>query len=170
MRIVVPAWLALVFGAVLLLQAAAAFAAAQAVPDGSKTPGAWRSDLTEKQIKTTVWGSDERHVTPAMKAQVAKRYGVTGIHDKSCGTPRCELDHDYPRCLGGADAVDNLWPQAAPWWHLKDLVEDHACQDFRAGRIDLKTARGYFEQDWRVQFRALCRAGTVPAKDCALIK
>src|SRR5690348_3315788 len=111
----------------LLLAAAPAFGQARPAPDPALSPGVVRV-LSAEAIRGTAWGRDERHVTPAMKRHVFAAYGVVGVHDPSCGEPRCELDHVVPRSCGGADDERNLFPQAAPWWHEKDLLEDYAAR------------------------------------------
>jgi hypothetical protein len=54
-------------------------------------------------------------VTAAMKRKVFARYGLKGNTDRACKRDahgrRCEIDHSISRELGGADDVDNLWPQ-----------------------------------------------------------
>lgn len=139
----------------LLLLTCQAWAQAAAVPDSAKTPGAVRSDLTLDQIRTTKWGRDRRHVTAAMRKEVLRRYGIASEHDPSCGIPRCELDHSIPRCLGGAVDVNNLYPQSAPWWRLKDQLEDYACRAVDRGTMTLDAARALFARDWRVSYAAV---------------
>lgn len=132
-----------------------ALAQARAVPDDHLTPGVVRP-LTPAQVKSTKWGRDERHVTMAMIRQVAKNYHITltakdprGDHDPSCGTPRCEIDHRIPRECGGADAVGNLFYQAAPYWHEKDVVENWYHRQVLAGKKTLAQCQDAFRGDWR---------------------
>lgn len=136
--------------------------AAMKAPDDKLTPGVARTDLTEPQLRTTKWGKDARFVSPALIREVAQRYGITitktdkrGEHDRSCGSPRCEIDHRLPRCLGGADVADNLSYQSAPYWHRKDRLEDYACRNFVAGKLSLEDARAMFKADWRVAYQLI---------------
>lgn len=138
-----------------------ALAQARAVPDDHLTPGAVTS-MTEAQVKSVTWGKNVRHVTPAMIAQVAKNYGIKltakdprGDHDASCGSPRCEIDHRIPRECGGADAVANLWYQAAPYWHEKDVVENYEHKQLLAGKITLKQCQDAFRGNWTVLYRKI---------------
>jgi hypothetical protein len=105
------------------------------------TPGVVRP-LTTAQVCTIRWGRDHRHVTPRMKRIVAARYGLTlaQIHRRGQGRC-CEIDHLIPRELGGADAVDNLWPQ--PWAAaiVKDRAENAAHRAVCAGTLTLTAAQ-----------------------------
>ena len=106
------------------------------VPDPALTPGVVRP-LTKTAICTTAWGRDRRHVTEAMKRQVARAYGVpwTKRH-------LYEFDHLIPRELGGADDVANLWPQILdPDARIKDRAENRLHRAVCAGTLDLTTAQ-----------------------------
>src|SRR6185312_8532026 len=84
-----------------MIVSSAAIAGAQPAPDNKLTPGAVRTGLTPAQIKKQI---KERPALPSdVVREVAKRYGITlgpknrlGVHDKSCGKPRCEIDHRIP--------------------------------------------------------------------------
>ena len=96
-------------------------APADDLPDLTKTPGVSRPGLSKSKICTIKWGRDQRHVTSAMKDQVFALYGYAG-HDPRCVVDAhgktCEIDHLISRELGGADDVQNLWPEAygtSPW-------------------------------------------------------
>jgi 5-methylcytosine-specific restriction endonuclease McrA len=85
-------------------------------PDSNRTPGKARDDLTLDQICNTKWGTDERFVDDAMKRAVIAAYQfnvnacpLTPYKGKSIH--RVEIDHLIPRELGGADDVENLWPE-----------------------------------------------------------
>jgi hypothetical protein len=94
------------------------------LPNLTVTPGVARP-LTLKQVCSTKWGKDRRHVTDAMKTQVAKNYGLTRTDITASGkSPCCEIDHLVPRELGGADDVKNLWPQNWKEAHVKDQREN----------------------------------------------
>ncbi len=125
---------------------------AQDTPDDTLTPGVVRTDLTDEQIRTTRWGLDRRAVTPAMKAEVFRRYHVTGDHDPSCGAERCEVDHRVPRSCGGADDVNNLWAQSSPSWHQKDRLEALLARQVKSGAITPAQCRAVFLGDWRAAY------------------
>lgn len=105
------------------------------------TPGVVRP-LTKAQICSTAWGKDNRHVTKAMKREVARRYGLKLEDIKARGEgPCCEMDHQIPREIGGADDVDNLAPQ--PWLeaHVKDVRENQLHRAVCRGEITLEAAQ-----------------------------
>jgi hypothetical protein len=142
---------------VLTFMSTAALAQAVPVPDDKLTPGVVRHDLSDAQIRARKWGKDRRAVTEAMKAAVFRDYHVGGDRDPSCGKPRCEVDHRVPRSCGGADDVRNLYPQSAPYWHEKDLVEDWAAKRVKAGTMTVAACQAMFlaPADWRDSYRKI---------------
>ena len=130
------------------------------LPDLDKTPGKSRPGLTKDKICAIKWGKDARHVTEAMKDEAFGRYGYSGYDDHRC-TPdvhgaTCEIDHLISRELGGADDVDNLWPQSfGGRWnaHLKDTLENRLHKELCAGNLSLKAARQMLLLDWRKAYR-----------------
>lgn len=111
-----------------------------AAPDPTLTPGVVRPGFTKTQACTTRWGLDVRRVTVRMKREVARRYGLP--HP----TPfPVEYDHLIPRALGGADHVDNLWPQ--PWPEARKGKDPEEVAHWRAvcaGRESLAEAQRHF--------------------------
>jgi len=98
-------------------------------------PGAVRP-LTAAQVCATRWGTDRRQVTEAMKREVAKRDGV-----RWADRARYEFDHLVPRELGGADTVDNLWPQPLAEATVKDRLENRLHRLVCTGQISLADAQ-----------------------------
>lgn len=130
------------------------------LPDPNLTPGV-AVKISVKKLCSTKWGKDTRHVTAAMKAEVFARYDLTGNDDPSCKpdkSGRCfEIDHLISRELGGADDIDNLWPQpyfGEPWNAArKDRVENRLHKEVCAGRISLKKAQQEITSDYRIPYR-----------------
>jgi hypothetical protein len=126
-----------------------------------EVPGVVRGGLTVQTICATKWGTDERHVTSAMKRQVFQSYHVTGIDDLACVADdhgaRREIDHLISRELGGADDVKNLWPQpygSKPWnARLKDRVENRLNVEICHGWLSLNEARRPIPTDWREAYK-----------------
>ncbi len=66
-----------------------------------------------------------------------------------------ELDHRIPRCLGGSDADDNLWPQPLAEAKLKDRLERKACRIVcRDNTMSVDEAVRLFD-DWRASYRLM---------------
>lgn len=62
-----------------------------------------------------------------------------------------ELDHLIPLELGGSDAIENLWPQAAvpsPGFHEKDKVEIYLKQRVCTGKMSLAEAQRSIATNW----------------------
>lgn len=111
------------------------------------TPGATRA-LSEREICATQWGKDRRHVTEAMKKEVARRYGVAWSD-----RVRYEFDHLIPRELGGADDVANLWPQEWAEARLKDRLENRLHVLVCRGELSLAEAQDEIRRDWRAAYQ-----------------
>ena len=92
-----------------------------------------------------------------MKATVFKLYGMKGNTCKSDRHGRrCEIDHLISRELGGADVIENLWPQAygtQPWNAVrKDQLENRLHKEVCAGNISLLEARKAIINDYRIAY------------------
>lgn len=90
-------------------------------PDPRLTPGAV-GHHTLAQVCTANFSATIRKTTPAMKAEIYRRYGVK--HHKP---GQYEIDHRIPLSLDGADSLENLSAQSytGPWnAHVKDALED----------------------------------------------
>jgi hypothetical protein len=130
------------------------------LPDLVLTPGVVRTDITADAVCRIRWGKDRRHVTAAMKREAFRRYGLTGNEDPACTRDKhgrkCEIDHLISRELGGADHVDNLWPQpygGQPWNAVrKDRVENRLHKEVCAGNITLEQAQEEIRTDYRVPY------------------
>jgi hypothetical protein len=86
-------------------------------------------------------------------------YGQYGIpHPTNNQGPNqvCELDHLVPLELGGADTLDNIWPQCGPnqvalakrYFKQKDMVESYLANQVKTGRMDLGKAQAAIAADW----------------------
>jgi hypothetical protein len=61
------------------------------------------------------------------------------------------VDHLISRELGGADMIDNLWPQPYtqhPGAHEKDWLENRLHKDVCSGIISLEEAQQEIRDDW----------------------
>jgi hypothetical protein len=76
--------------------------------------------------------------------------------NNSGATQTCELDHLIPLEIGGADTLDNIWPQCGPkgvtfshrYFHRKDTVERYLATQVKAGKMTLEDAQKGVASDW----------------------
>ncbi|MDB5923522.1 MAG: hypothetical protein JWN13_2458 [Betaproteobacteria bacterium] len=145
------------------------------VPDPTCTPGAVNPTLT-----LDVLTDHENFRTSCVRDGATSKTEKNGTYDwykikhpaKNVGkTQTCELDHLISIELGGADTVDNIWPQCGPkgvvrdhrYFHQKDLVENWLAREVRAGRIELEAAQRGIASDW-TQFIARANKACKPKK------
>lgn len=119
---------------------------AQATPNPQLTPGATRP-VTRNEICSAGYRDMNRLVAPAVQQEVFKKYGIPGALKKEF-----EVDYLITPELGGADDVQNLWPEpysSTDWGaHVKDALEDRLHQMVCEGTIDLATAQREMAGDW----------------------
>jgi hypothetical protein len=101
--------------------------------------------LTPGRVATS--DKDRQGVTSAMEQKVFRRYHLPW-------TRRAEfkIDHLIPRELGGADTIDNLWPQkirAKPYGSdRKELLAEVLLQKIREKKMTLVQAQEEIRRDW----------------------
>ncbi len=121
----------------------ALFAGESEFPDLVMTPGAIASmDVHDVcgVVNGLSYSKRHRATTPEMKREVRRSYGLNGFW-------RGEIDHRVPLCLGGADDIRNLWPQAD--YKAKDELEAATCRAVCEGRMSLPVGQAIFLGDWR---------------------
>jgi hypothetical protein len=90
------------------------------------------------------------------KEQTYVWYDIEKPKNNSGKTQTCELDHIISLQLGGADTLENLWPQcgranvALPKrsFKRKDDVENYLARQIKDGKIGLKEAQQGIAEDW----------------------
>ena len=106
------------------------------VPDPKLTPGRVASLEKERQ-----------GVTVAMEQKVLRRYHIPWER-----RAEFKLDHLIPPELGGADTIDNLWPQkfsARPYGtERKELLTKVLLEKIRLGKMTLAQAQEEIRRDW----------------------
>jgi hypothetical protein len=106
------------------------------VPNPKLTPG--RVAASEK---------DRHGVTIAMEQKVFRRYHLPWER-----RAEFKIDHLIPLELGGADTLDNLWPQkmsARPYGSdRKELLAEVLLEKVRAGKMTLAQAQEEIRRDW----------------------
>jgi hypothetical protein len=128
------------------------------VPDRKLTPG--RVAGTEKE---------RSGVTPAMEQKVFARYRLPWSR-----RAEFKIDHLIPRELGGADSLDNLWPQnvrVRPYGaDRKELLTEILLAKIAKRQITLAQAQEEIRRDWIDAFidhvgMVYLKGGLVPATD-----
>jgi hypothetical protein len=106
------------------------------LPDPKLTPG-----------RIAVSDKDRGGVTLAMEQKVFARY-----HLPWESRARYKIDHLIPVELGGADTIDNLWPQrvnARPYGaDRKELLTEIFLEKIHAGKMTLAQAQEEMRRDW----------------------
>lgn len=129
------------------------------VPDPSCTPGAFNPTVTLEILKDPNFRTGcirDQATKPAVKAETYDWYGIKHPSNNKGTNQVCELDHFVPLELGGADTLDNIWPQCGPsgvklndrYFKQKDLVEDFLAAMVKADKADLDRARKCIAADW----------------------
>jgi hypothetical protein len=129
------------------------------LPDPTCTPGAINPTLTEAILKDPAFrtGCVRNDATSeTQKASTYKWYHTKHPKNNQGATQTCELDHLIPLYLGGADTLENIWPQCGParvhlddrFFKEKDKVEFYLGQQVRAGKMDLAVAQKGIAEDW----------------------
>ena len=106
------------------------------MPDRRLTPG-----------KVARRDKDRRGVTEAMERKVFKRYRISWSR-----RAEFKIDHLIPVELGGADTIDNLWPQSLrvrPYGaERKQFLTKHLLAQIAAGKMTLAQAQEEISEDW----------------------
>jgi hypothetical protein len=115
------------------------------LPRRTLTPGGTRAvqvaDLCGNQDL-----DNDPPVNPSLEQEVFKEYGVPASSKKDY-----ELDYLITPALGGADSIQNLWPQSySSTWNarVKDQLEDHLHEMVCQGKVQLATAQNDIASDW----------------------
>jgi hypothetical protein len=129
------------------------------LPDPKCTPGAINPTLTDDVLKNAAFrtGCVRNNATSENeKKSTYKWYHTKRPRNNVHLTQTCELDHLIPLYLGGADTLDNIWPQCGPkgvhlddrYFKEKDKVEYFLGRQVREGKMDLATAQKGIAKDW----------------------
>ncbi len=129
------------------------------MPDPNCTPGAIDPTVTLRLLKSTGFRTScvrDRATTANAKAATYNTYNLPHPANNTGRNQVCELDHLVSLELGGADTIDNIWPQCGPsgvelgdrYFKQKDSVENYLAAAVRAGVIGLKDAQEKIAKDW----------------------
>jgi hypothetical protein len=94
--------------------------------------------------------------TAAEKRTTYAAYGIAPPKNNTGKNQTCELDHSTDLGAGGADTLDNVWPQCGPpgvtlkqrYFKIKDAVETWLVREIKAGRMTLEEAQHGIAEDW----------------------
>lgn len=78
----------------------------------------------------------ERNVSSGTKAAIIRDYDVQFNYSiQSMPRTDFKIDHYIPLCMGGANAVKNLWPQHKSVYTITDPLEQKLCQLMSMGKL-----------------------------------
>ncbi len=129
------------------------------LPDPDCTPGAINPGLKLSVLKKAGFHTlCERDKASSAHAK-DKTYSWYGIAQPTNNTGKkqvCEKDHLISIEIGGADTLDNIWPQCGPdhktlderYFKQKDLVENYLAAEIRKGHRKLAEVQEGIARDW----------------------
>jgi hypothetical protein len=132
------------------------------VPDPACTPGAINPTVTEDVLRNPAFRTSCVRSHATTEEQKFATYGYYNIlhpvHNSGL-TQTCELDHLVPLELGGADTLDNIWPQCGSpsgdvvlpddrFFKQKDMVENYLARMVRDGKMKQSDAQKGIATDW----------------------
>src|SRR5437660_2135449 len=134
------------------------------LPDPACTPGAVNPTVTTEVLQDPTFRTAcvRGHASSsAQKNHTYDLYTIAHPNNNTGQTQTCELDHLISLELGGADTVDNIWPQCGPdgavlserFFKRKDAVENFLAKQVREGKMSLADAQKGIATDW-TQFLA----------------
>jgi len=129
------------------------------LPDPKCTPGAINPTLTLDVLKDPQFTTKcvrDKATTAQEKFVTYRWYGLNKPAGNTGQNQVCELDHLVSLELGGADTLDNLWPQCGPshvelqerFFKRKDTVENYLAREVRNGNMSLTSAQKGIAKDW----------------------
>ena len=129
------------------------------IPDPACTPGAINKTVTLRILKSKFFKTScERNVITSLtsKNTTYPAYSTDHPSHNTGKSQVCELDHLVSLELGGADSLDNIWPQCGPdgvelndrYFKKKDRVENYLALMVQQRRIPLKDAQRGIATDW----------------------
>jgi anti-sigma factor RsiW len=122
-----------------------------ALPRRALTPGATRAVQVDALCRNEDLENDPP-VDPSVEETVFREYGLPDSSKSAYA-----LDYLIAPALGGAEDIQNLWPEpssATPWTaQVKDQLEDHLHGLVCQGRISLETAQNEISTDWIASYK-----------------
>ncbi|MNK96684.1 hypothetical protein D3C87_1169770 [compost metagenome] len=113
-------------------------------PDASLTPGAVCTHPTEHRYPENI-DYCERDVASDTKRAIFVKYDQLGFRTRTMNRMDFKIDHYIPLCMGGANDVENLWPQHKSIYAITDPLEPLLCEKMADGRLLQKDAINYIK-------------------------
>lgn len=113
-------------------------------PDANLTPGAVCTHPTEHRYPENI-DYCERDVDSMTKKAIFVQYDQLGFRTRSMNRMDFKIDHFIPLCMGGANDVENLWPQHKSIYNVTDPLEPLLCEKMAQGRLLQKDAINYIK-------------------------
>ena len=130
-----------------------------ALPDAACTPGAVMT--TDLDVICDESTRERRHVEASVRKAAFTEYGFI-VPEARDARGAFEVDHLVPLELGGANGIENLWPQPAeprPGYHEKDRVEDYLHKEVCSHAMSLDEAQRTIATDWLTVWRRIRATG-----------
>jgi hypothetical protein len=122
-----------------------------ALPERSLTPGATRS-VAMSEVCSVAHEDVVRAVSDSMRQEVLREYGIMDARADDY-----EIDYLIAPGLGGAENLQNLWPEPyrSQTWnaHVKDALEERLHELVCSGDLDLHTAQHEVAADWIAAYK-----------------
>lgn len=102
----------------------------------------------------------ERDVDNVVKWKVIELYmeKMPGLKINGQNRSQYKIDHFIPLCMGGANDIQNLWPQHMSVFKVTDIVELDLCKKLESAEItqaqavsQMKYAKGHLEDIKKIQ-------------------
>jgi len=129
------------------------------LPDPVCTPGAINPTVTAAVIKDPSFTTKcLRNVATSEQAKhiVYRWYGIHPPANNRGANQVCELDHLVDLGNGGADTLNNIWPQCGPegvafyerYFKMKDQIEKSGYYGVKEDAIELQPFQEQMARDW----------------------
>jgi hypothetical protein len=145
------------------------------LPDPACSPGAVNPTVTVAVLTATGFTTDclRDKATSANRKEVTYQwYKIPKPAHNSGQGMVCELDHIISLEIGGADTLENIWPQCGPsravlrnrFFKQKDAVEHFLAGEVAAHRMALADVQRGIAEDWTQFLPAARQAAAVKKK------
>ncbi len=126
----------LLVSALLVLTVTSAFASGEFPigPDANLTPGELCHQPDSYRYREKI-AYCVRDVSTYTKAEIFAQYDSIGFNTRSMKRKAFKIDHYIPLCAGGANTIENLWPQHESIYKITDALEAKICEKMGQGRL-----------------------------------